>query len=133
MTLVVTPGQASASLLDDAPAEPAAESTRAHDSETELTQLRQQLVVVESVLLRVLENPPPHRVDDEVSVHLLGVQATARPEDAMDLAKSITPRRHMMNDPEVEHGVVGFLAGTAKDQCPAPFLGREDQCTWPIR
>src|SRR3990172_7883978 len=48
---------------------------------------------------------------DELGEHLLGVEATSRLEHAGDLAKRVLPSGNVVDDPEIEHGVIGVTVG----------------------
>src|SRR5215208_2994915 len=48
-------------------------------------------------------------MQDELPQHFFGVEAAAGFEHAVNLAKRVTPLGNVMDDPEIEHRIVGSI------------------------
>jgi len=74
----------------------------ADDPEPRGLQLRKEAFVIESVLLRVLQDAAPERVRDEVAEDLFCMEPSAGTKDAVRFPKRGPPGRHVVHDPEIE-------------------------------
>ena len=75
----------------------------ADDPEPRRLQLCKEAFVIESVLLRVLQDAAPEWVRDEVAEDFFCVEAPAGTEDPVRLPDRGSPRRHVMNDRKASH------------------------------
>lgn len=67
---------------------------------------------VESIVERMFEYASYDGVQDEPLEHLLAVEGPAGTKDPLHLGYGPPPVRNMVNDAEVEHGVVGGIRRT---------------------
>lgn len=102
----------------DVPAEPFPKLAIAHDAEPGCAQFGEKSFVVESVVLRMLQDAAPQRMGDEVTEHFLSIEPSARTKNAVNLSNGIPPRRHVVHDPEVEDGVVVIVWGVDPSRVP---------------
>jgi len=66
-----------------------------------------ELSPIKPIRLRMREQAPHKRMDDSGPQHLFRVEAAAGPQHPCHLSEGAPPLGHMVDDPEVEHRVVG--------------------------
>lgn len=86
-----------------------AERLFCNDGEAGSVEGADELLVVEPVLEGVTEQAAPNGVEDEIFEDLFGIEPAAWFEYAVDLGEAFAPVGDVMDDAEVEDGIVGIV------------------------
>jgi hypothetical protein len=92
--------------VGDEPSEVPPPSEGIRDRKSRFAESAGKLVVIETVALRMVHQTTRKRMGDHSREHFLGVEAAPRSENAVDLSNRCPPIGYVVNDAEIEYGVV---------------------------
>lgn len=101
-----------------------------HDLETRCLQLLHEFVVIETIEPGMVKKTSPERVIDHGAKDLFAEEQPAWLEHAEHLADYLAPGVNMVNDAEIEHGVIDFSGhaecpGISDPQVDPVFVSRQ--------